>query len=116
MSKRSKKAVIGGLAAGALIVGAAVAASPAHATINLFQNKSYGGTVYNAGHGYKSSLGSFDNKTSSLKVSGGDTATLYQFVNYGGRKSTTFTLGSPDLSSWSFPDGGTWDNRTSSVY
>ncbi|RGE15363.1 hypothetical protein [Leucobacter sp. wl10] len=116
MFGKIKKAAIGGLAATALVVGAVAAASPANAAINLYQYKNYGGTIYNAGNGYKPNLGSFDNKTSSLKVNGGDVATLYQFVNYTGYASVGFTLGSPDLSSWSFPSGGTWDNRTSSVY
>ncbi|QBE49519.1 peptidase inhibitor family I36 protein [Leucobacter triazinivorans] len=110
------RVAISGIVGAALLVGGLAAAGPANAAIDLYQYKNYGGTVYNAGHGYKPNLGTFDDKTSSLKVRGGDVATLYQFVNYSGQKSTKFSIGSPDLSTWSFPSGGTWDNRTSSVY
>lgn len=116
MFANPKKATLGGLLITALIAAPFATAAPANATIYLYAGKNYSGAAYNAEHGYKHTLGWFDNQASSLRVTGGDTATLYQFTHYRGQASVVFGIGSPDLSSWAFPGGGTWDNRASSVY
>lgn len=119
MRRKLKNLALKSIATAALSVGALALAAPAHAGIMLYEHINYGGKTYNAGTGYQKSLGSFNDKTSSLKVSGRNvTATLYEDVNFRGAKSVAFQKGSPDLRTWAtnaWP-GDTWNDRASSVY
>ena len=111
-----KKRAVGALAAGALAIGGLLVATPAQATIHLWEHDNYTGKSFNAGSGYRSSLPGFNDKTSSLKVTNGDTATLYEQEAYRGCKKL-FQSGSSSLKTWRLCDTPyNWNDRASGVY
>lgn len=98
-----------GFAIAAIAAGVVAFASPAQASIVIYDDITYGGASRNLGNGVQVALGSWNDRASSVKISG-TTAKLYEHENYAGAATPTWSSNKKNLVDERFND------ITSSVY
>ncbi|AUG28249.1 hypothetical protein JVX92_09450 [Microbacterium hominis] len=103
-----KKARLG-FAIAAAVAGVVAFASPAQASIVIYDDIMYGGGSRDLGNGLQVALGSWNDRASAVKISG-TTAKLYEHENYGGASTPTWSSNKSNLVDHHFND------LTSSVY
>lgn len=100
--------LVGVAAAAALVIGAA---APAQAGVVLYENTYYGGAWYDFGYGYVPALGSWNDRASSVTVSGTPYADLHEHEYYKGAY-LRFSVGTDHLGAYGYG----FNDRTSSIF